>query len=119
MASKKKRRFDDAFFAPPPRTRVIHLPPLREHLSASLAKGAPTPVLSDEAGPDAAYKSPSGLHLDGAGTLFVAGSRGSLLGKDWRENYVTMGLPLVAQSMGIPLPTAWKTTSVTGRWSSS
>jgi hypothetical protein len=100
----KKRRFDDAFFAPPPRTRVLRLPPLREQLSASLARGAPTPVLNDEQGLDAAYKSPSGLHLDGAGTLFVAGSRGSLIGKDWRENYLTMGVPLVAQSVGIPLP---------------
>jgi hypothetical protein len=99
----KKRRFDDAFFSPP-RTKVLHLPPLKEQLSTSLASGAPGPVLDDEAGLDAAYKAPSGLFLDGAGTLFVAGSRGSLLGKDWRENYATMGLPLVAQSVGIPLP---------------
>jgi hypothetical protein len=33
---------------------VLHLPPLREQLSASLARGAPTPVLDDEAGLDAA-----------------------------------------------------------------
>jgi hypothetical protein len=83
MAPRKKRRFD-AF--EPPRTTVLRLQPLREQLSASLARGRPTPVLNDEAGLDAAYASPSGLHLDGAGTLFVAGSRGSLLGKDWREN---------------------------------
>jgi hypothetical protein len=62
--------------------------------------------LSDEAGLDAAYASPNGLHLDGAGTLFVAGSRGSLLGRDWRENYLTMGIPLLAQSVGIPMPYA-------------
>jgi hypothetical protein len=100
----KKRRFDDAFFATAPRTTVLRLPPLREQLSASLAQGRSTPVLNDEAGLDAAYASPSGLHLDGAGTLFVAGSRGSLLGKDWRENYLSMGIPLAAQSVGIPLP---------------
>jgi hypothetical protein len=101
----KKRRFDDAFFAPPKHDAPrAPLPPLKEQLSASLARGAPTPVLNDEAGLDAAYKSPSGLFLDGAGTLFVAGSRGSLIGKDWRENYLTMGVPLAAQSVGIPLP---------------
>ena len=102
MASKKKRRFDEVYERP--RTTVLRLPPLREQLSASLARGRPTPVLDDEAGLDAAYASPSGLHLDGAGTLFVAGSRGSLVGKDWRENYATIGLPLIAQSVGIPLP---------------
>jgi hypothetical protein len=102
MASKKKRRFAEVYERP--RTTVLRLPPLREQVSASLARGRPTPVLNDEAGLDAAYASPNGLHLDGAGTLFVAGSRGSLLGKDWRENYLTMGVPLVAQSMGIPLP---------------
>ena len=102
MASKKKRRFDEVYERP--RTTVLRLPPLREQLSASLARGRPTPVLDDEAGLDAAYASPNGLHLDGAGTLFVAGSRGSLVGKDWRENYATMGLPLIAQSVGIPLP---------------
>ena len=102
MASKKKRRFDEVYERP--RTTVLRLPPLREQLSASLARGRPTPVLDDEAGLDAAYASPSGLHLDGAGTLFVAGSRGSLIGKDWRENYATMGIPLIAQSVGIPLP---------------
>jgi hypothetical protein len=55
---------------------------------------------------DAAYASPSGLFLDGEGTLFVAGSRGSLIGKDWRENVTTMGLPLVAQRLGVPMPYA-------------
>jgi hypothetical protein len=100
----KKRGFDAAFFAPPPRTTVLHLPQLREQLSTSLASGAPGPVLDDDAGLDAAYKAPSGLFLDGAGTLFVAGSRGSLLGKDWRENYATMGLPLITQSVGILVP---------------
>jgi hypothetical protein len=82
------------------------LEPLTVQLSKSLAKTRPPPVLDDERGLDAAYASPSGLYLDGEGTLFVAGSRGSLLGRDWRENYLTMGLPLVAQSVGIPMPYA-------------
>jgi hypothetical protein len=101
----KKRRFDDAFFAPP-RTTVSpgRLEPLTVQTSKSLAKSRPPPVLDDERGLDAAYASPSGLYLDGEGTLFVAGSRGSLWGSDWRENYLTMGLPLVAQSVGIPTP---------------
>ena len=84
MAPKKKRRFDDAFFAPAPSTTVIpgRLEPLQVQISKSLAKSRPPPVLSDEEGLDAAYASPSGLHLDGAGTLFVAGARGSLAGSD-------------------------------------
>jgi hypothetical protein len=103
MASgKKRRRFDEAFFAPPPSVRVDHLPPIREQIVTTLA--AKVPVLNDEAGLDAAYAAPSGLYLDGAGTLFVAGSRGSLIGKDWRENYVSMGLPLIAQTLGVPMP---------------
>jgi hypothetical protein len=95
----KKRRFDDAFLSAP-RTTVLRLPPLKEQLSLSLAKGRPTPVLNDEAGLDAAYASPSGLHLDGAGTLFVAGTRGSLVGKEWRESVATMGIPLISRVLG-------------------
>jgi hypothetical protein len=75
-------------------------------VSAQHTLAQKVPVLNDEAGLDASYAVPSGLYLDGAGTLFVAGSRGSLLGGDWRENYATMGLPLLAQSVGIPLPYA-------------
>jgi hypothetical protein len=80
MASRKKRRrFDEAFFAPPPTVRVDHLPPISEQIITTLAKKVP--VLNDEAGLDAAYAAPSGLYLDGAGTLFVAGSRGVCLAR--------------------------------------
>jgi hypothetical protein len=33
--------------------------------------------------------------LDGNGTLFVSGTKGSLLGKEWLENYKDIGIPLV------------------------
>ena len=104
MAIRKKRRFDAAFFAPPSTTVLRAQPPepVEKQLATSLASSAPTaPQLSDEAGLDAAYASPSGLYLDGAGTLFVAGTRGGLLSGEWRENYATMGIPLVARALGL------------------
>ena len=56
-------------------------------------KPQPTPVpkplamLSDEEGLDRAYASDTNLFLDDAGTLFVSGTKGGLLGKEWQENY--------------------------------
>ena len=57
----------------------------------------PTPVpkplamLSDEEGLDRAYASDTNLYLDEAGTLFVSGTKGGLLGKEWQENYRDFG----------------------------
>ena len=56
-------------------------------------KPQPTPVpkplamLNDEEGLYRAYASDTNLILDDAGTLFVSGTKGGLLGKEWQENY--------------------------------
>jgi hypothetical protein len=48
-------------------------------------------MLSDEEGLDRAYASDTNLYLDEAGTLFVSGTKGGLLGKEWQENYRDFG----------------------------
>ena len=55
---------------------------------------------TDEKGLDNAYASEGNLHLDDKGTLFVAGTKGGFTGPEWIENYVTMGVPLVANALG-------------------
>ena len=60
--------------------------------------------LNDEAGLDKAYSSDSNLFLDDAGTLFVAGTKGGLTGKEWIENYAVFGPPLVANALGVKAP---------------
>ena len=52
-------------------------------------------VDTDESGLDKAYASPTNLHLDGLGTLYVAGTKGGFTGKEWIENYRDFGVPLV------------------------
>ena len=60
-------------------------------------KPQPTPVpkplamLSDEERLDRAYASDTNLYLDEAGTLFVSGTKGGLLGKEWQEKYRDFG----------------------------
>ena len=66
-------------------------------------KNAAKPV-TDEAGLDKAYSSDSNLFLDDAGTLFVAGTKGGLTGREWVENYAVFGPPLVANALGIKAP---------------
>ena len=51
--------------------------------------------MNDEEGLDAAYASDSNLHLDGRGTLFVAGTKGHLWDNEWLENFRDFGEPLV------------------------
>jgi hypothetical protein len=48
-------------------------------------------MLNDQDGLDRAYASDSNLYLDGAGTLFVSGTKGHLWGKEWQENYRDFG----------------------------
>ena len=60
-------------------------------------------IETDESGLDKAYASPSNLHLDRNGVLYGAGTKGSFLGSEWIENYLTMGVPLVANAAGIPM----------------
>ena len=49
------------------------------------------PMLSDQDGLDRAYASDTNLFLDGAGTLFVSGTKGHLWDKEWNENYRDFG----------------------------
>jgi hypothetical protein len=51
-------------------------------------------MLSDQDGLDRAYASDTNLFLDGAGTLFVSGTKGHLWDKEWNENYRDFGEPL-------------------------
>lgn len=59
---------------------------------------------TDETGLDQAYANSSNLFLDKDGTLYVSGTKGGFFGSEWIENYRTMGVPLIAQAFGIPLP---------------
>ena len=40
---------------------------------------------TDETGLDKAYASPTNLHLDDEGTLYVSGTKGGLVDKEWIE----------------------------------
>ena len=42
---------------------------------------------TDETGLDKAYASPTNLHLYDEGTLYVSGTKGGLVDKEWIENY--------------------------------
>ena len=55
---------------------------------------------TDAEGLASAYASSSDLFLDPQGTLHVSGTKGSLIGADWIENYMTMGEPLVENILG-------------------
>lgn len=61
---------------------------------------------TDESGLDKAYADSSNLHLDDEGTLYVAGTKGNFWGREWLENYATMGVPLVANALGMQAPYA-------------
>lgn len=55
---------------------------------------------TDAEGLSNAYASSSNLFLDPQGTLHVSGTKGGLLGSEWIENYITMGVPLVENMLG-------------------
>jgi hypothetical protein len=57
-------------------------------------QGERNPMLSDQDGLDRAYASDTNLFLDGAGTLFVSGTKGHFWDKEWNENYRDFGEPL-------------------------
>ena len=59
---------------------------------------------TDESGLDKAYANPSNFHLDRNGVLYGAGTKGSFLGSEWIENYLTIGAPLVANALGVKTP---------------
>ena len=54
-------------------------------------------VDTDETGLDKAYASPTNLHLDGLGTLYVSGTKGGFTGNEWIENYIDFGVPLATK----------------------
>ena len=51
-------------------------------------------------GLDRAYASSSNLATGPDGTVYVSGTKGGLLGREWMENYFTMGVPLVVNALG-------------------
>jgi len=61
---------------------------------------------TDETGLDKAYKNPSNLYLDKNGTLYASGTKGGFIGSEWVENYITMGVPLFANALGMQAPYA-------------
>ena len=95
----KKKRFDEEGDEDlPQKNRPFRLKNSKTDPNPPAPAPAPEPTpegLNDEEGLDKAYASDTKLHLDGNGTLFIAGSKGSLLGKDWLENYKDIGIPLV------------------------
>ena len=111
----KQRRqmieMDDTYI--PPHQRVFHIKgnipdipnkPNKPNIPDKPNK--PTQISSrpdtDESGLDKAYADSSNLHLDGNGTLYVAGTKGNFWGSEWLENYKTMGVPLIENALGIP-----------------
>ena len=57
--------------------------------------------ITDAEGLDRAYSDSSNLYLDSQGTVHVAGTKGNCFQKEWRENYFTMGVPLVEKMIGV------------------
>ena len=109
---RRKKRFDEEGDEDlPPKNRPFKLktarpdpppeptppPPRPQPKPPPRPKPQPTPVpkplamLNDEEGLDRAYASDKNLFLDDAGTLFVSGTKGGLLGKEWQENYKDFG----------------------------
>ena len=69
---------------------------------------------TDESGLDKAYASPTNLHSDDEGTLYVSGTKGGLADKEWMENYQSFGIPLVETILGRDLlaPTTYDVTQM-------
>ena len=69
---------------------------------------------TDESGLDKAYASPTNLHLDDEGTLYVSGTKGGLADKEWMENYQSFGIPLVKKIVDFDLiaPTKYDVTQM-------
>ena len=98
---KKRKIFDyDADWVPQKDRRFAlkQASPQQEEQKAEPSK-EPKDVkrkTTDAQGLKAAYSSESGFYRDPEGTLHVAGTRGSLVGEDWRENYRVYGPGLVS-----------------------
>ena len=65
---------------PLPKPRTVPIP--KQPPPKPAQQGERNPMLSDQDGLDRAYASDTNLFLDGAGTLFVSGTKGHLWDKD-------------------------------------
>jgi len=74
-----------------------------EYVTKMNAKTGYIPGDTDESGLDKAYKNTSNLYLDKDGTLYVSGTKGGFFGSEWIENYITMGVPLISNALGLPM----------------
>ena len=102
---RRKKRFDEEGDEDlPPKNRPFKLKTKRQPSPPPQPKPAPppprvadqaerNPMLSDQDGLDRAYASDTNLCLDGAGTLFVSGTKGHFWDKEWNENYRDFGEP--------------------------
>ena len=100
----RKKRFDEEGSEDlPKKNRPFKLKTKRQPSPPPQPKPAPiptpvpperNPMLSDQDGLDRAYASDTNLFLDGAGTLFVSGTKGHFWDKEWNENYRDFGEPL-------------------------
>ena len=99
---RRRQRFDEEADWLPQKNRPFAMKRLqREEETESLPEG-PIPETtktikktSDAEGLSQASKTDNGFYLDPAGTLHMAGTRGSFLGPDWTENYKTYGPGLI------------------------
>ena len=99
---RRRQRFDEEADWLPQKNRPFAMKRLqREEETESLPEG-PIPETtktikktSDAEGLSQASKTDNGFYLDPAGTLHMAGTRGSFLGADWMENYKVYGPGLV------------------------
>ena len=116
---KKKRLFDEDADWLPPKGREFKLkagteptdtptdPPIDPPTYPPIDPPTDQPVkeqktFTDAEGLDKAYADQSNLFLDSRGTLYVAGTKGNFFQAEWRENYATMGIPLIEQMLGLP-----------------
>ena len=53
-----------------------------------------TKRITDADGLDEAYKSPNRTYING-NTLYIAGTKGNLIGNDWLQNYQHIGIPFI------------------------
>ena len=93
---KKRKIFDyDADWVPQKDRQFVlkQAPPQQEERTDVKH---PLDKTTDAQGLKAAYSAESGFYRDPEGTLHVAGTRGSLAGEDWRENYRVYGPGLVS-----------------------
>ena len=90
---KRRRRFDEEADWLPPKNRPFVMKRQQRDETEPEPPLAPKTIkkTSDAEGLSQAAKTDNGFYLDPAGTLHMAGTRGSFLGPDWMENYRVYG----------------------------